>query len=81
MAFSDDTVLAAFRSAGGRCECTRSSHSSHTGRCSETFTWGERGPKWDAHHKVAVASGGSDALSNCEILCAKYCHPQVRPRT
>ena len=80
MAFSEDTVKQAFARSGGRCECTRSSHPSHTGRCPETFTYGERGTKWEAHHRVAVSSGGDDSLANCEILCTKFCHPQVRPR-
>jgi len=80
MAFSDDTVKQAFRQSGDQCQCTRTSHS-HTGRCSRTFTYEQRGTKWDAHHIVALTSGGDDSLSNCQILCTAECHPQVRPRT
>ena len=32
---------------------------------------------WEAHHKTAAASGGSDTLSNCEILCIP-CHKNTR---
>jgi 5-methylcytosine-specific restriction endonuclease McrA len=44
--------------------------------------WNQRGNDnaaggWEAHHKVAVATVGSDSLSNCEILCIK-CHKNTR---
>ncbi len=32
--------------------------------------------KWEAHHKVAVASGGQDILSNCKVLCLD-CHKKT----
>jgi 5-methylcytosine-specific restriction endonuclease McrA len=32
---------------------------------------------WHAHHVTAVASGGSDALSNCEALCIP-CHESTQ---
>lgn len=31
---------------------------------------------WEAHHKVSVVAGGSDTLSNCEILCMD-CHKKT----
>jgi hypothetical protein len=74
MAFSEETIRKALANAGNRCECTRTScgHPKIPGgtRCTrDGFTWANKGSKWEAHHRVAVASGGSDALSNCEILC------------
>ena len=66
MAFSRDTKDAAWRRAGGKCECTRTT-CRHTGRCNAKLD------KWHAHHKTAVSSSGSDALSNCEALCVP-CH-------
>lgn len=75
MAFSEVTKDQAFARSGGRCECNRlhtgvTSAPHHGGRCTNTFT---RHGNWEAHHKVAVSSGGSDNLSNCEVLCVK-CH-------
>ena len=74
MAFSDDTKTQAFNRSGGRCECTRQHAGQdaphHGGRCENIFT---RYGSWHAHHKVAVSSGGSDELSNCEALCIP-CH-------
>ena len=75
MAFSESVKDAAYRRSGGRCECTRK-HSyavnpPHSGgRCPTTF--GRYG-NWEAHHIIAIASGGSDSLSNCEVLCHR-CH-------
>jgi 5-methylcytosine-specific restriction endonuclease McrA len=69
MAFSETTKEEALRRAGGMCECERGSHG-HIGRCYST-------DQLEYHHKTAVASGGSDALSNCEVLCHD-CHQQVR---
>ena len=74
MAFSDSVKDEAFKRSGGRCECTRA-HPSHSGRrCATTFT---RHGRWEAHHKTAVASGGTDSLSNCEALCIP-CHDLIR---
>jgi 5-methylcytosine-specific restriction endonuclease McrA len=75
MAFSEATKDEAYKRSGGRCECTRlhpgiTSAPHHGGRCTTTFT---RYGNWEAHHKTAVSSGGSDNLSNCEVLCKK-CH-------
>jgi len=77
MAFSNKTVAEAFQRAGGKCECRRSA-CGHYIRCNKTIVWNQRGNDnaaggWEAHHKVAVAAGGTDSLSNCEILCIK-CH-------
>ncbi len=79
MAFSDDTVKKAWKRADGKCECSRTTHG-HSGRHNKTLSWDNRGRdgwgKWEAHHKVSVASGGDDSLSNCEILCWD-CHSQT----
>ena len=77
--FDEETVQREFARAGRRCECTRTGHD-HTGRCPRTFTYGERKTRWQAHHRIAVSSGGGDAASNCQILCT-ICHPLVKPLT
>ena len=74
MAFSDETIEQALKNAGYRCECTDTSckHPLAPGssRCTrDQFTWAEQGIRWEAHHKIPLASNGSDALSNCQILC------------
>ena len=73
MAFSDTTKDVAYKRSGGRCECTRSSHINHTGRCSTKIT--RHGAEY--HHKTSISAGGSDSLSNCEALCTT-CHKQTR---
>ena len=78
MAFSDAVVRAAWQRAGGRCECGRSSCGHGPWRCGKVLNWYSRGNDyasggWEAHHKIAVSSGGADTLSNCEILCIS-CH-------
>jgi len=70
MAFSESVKDEAFKRSGGRCECTRSSHDNHTGRCSTTITRHTA----EYHH---VTAGGPDILSNCEALC-KGCHKQTQ---
>jgi 5-methylcytosine-specific restriction endonuclease McrA len=67
MAFSQQTKEAAYRRAGGRCECTRTM-CGHSGRCNADLRYG-----WDAHHRHAQAAGGGDDLGNCEALCTA-CH-------
>jgi len=62
MAFSETTKQAAFDRAGGKCE-----------KCGKKVTMGT----CEAHHKTSVNSGGSDALSNCMILCPP-CHQATR---
>ena len=78
MAFSDATVLAAWQRAGGQCECGRSNCGHGSRRCGKVLNWNSRGMDyapggWEAHHKVPVYQGGSDTLSNCQILCIP-CH-------
>jgi 5-methylcytosine-specific restriction endonuclease McrA len=74
MAFSQETKDAALKRAGWQCECDRISCTVHqTLRCPTLLTPG----RWHAHHKTAVASGGSDSLSNCQALCIP-CHEKTR---
>ena len=80
MAFSEETVRQAWQRASGKCECTRKTHN-HTGRCYKPLSWGDRGRSsgwgaWEAHHRTRVESGGTDALSNCEMLCWD-CHSRT----
>ena len=77
MAFSQFVVDAAWARSGGKCECNRLSHG-HFGRCNKQLSYGNRGKEgawgaWEAHHKTAASVGGTDTLSNCEILCLD-CH-------
>ena len=70
MAFSDETRREIFDNANDKCE-----------RCGkelvfENHTEGERGA-WEAHHRTAVSSGGSDAPSNGKALCLD-CHKSTR---
>lgn len=62
MAFSEETKAKAYANAGGKCETCSTSLKNKT---------------WHAHHKTSIASGGSDALSNCKVLCVS-CHENTR---
>lgn len=81
MAFSSTVILQAWNRSGGRCECGRSTCGHGYSRCGKYLVWTARGDDhspygWEAHHKTAVASGGADTLSNCEILCIP-CHKKT----
>ena len=73
MVFPDNVVRTVWSESGGRCQCTRSSHS-HGTRCTQILLWEKRGKEelggWEAHH---VDSNGPNIPSNCEILC-QDCH-------
>lgn len=56
---------ALFRRAGGRCECTMTRCSNHSGRCTAML----RGP-WEAHR---ITAGGAYVLSNLKAMC-QICH-------
>jgi hypothetical protein len=68
MAFSDETKDAAYRRANGKCECRRSG-------CGHPIPHGKVLARAEArfHHSTAAASGGTDDLSNCEVL-DQACH-------
>jgi 5-methylcytosine-specific restriction endonuclease McrA len=80
MSFPESVVKEAWKRAGGRCECKNTTHN-HYRRCNKQLTWENRGREgrgaWEAHHTVSVDSGGSNTLSNCEILCWD-CHTKTR---
>ena len=66
MAFSDETKAAAFERSGGRCECTRSSCSTHyLSRCPTSVTLYSA----EYHHKKDHSMGDVDRVDNCEVLC------------
>ena len=71
MAFSQDVKDAAYRRAGGKCECGMSA-CGHRGRCNKPL-----GNNWHAHHKTSSAAGGPDTLSNCIAMCVP-CHERTR---
>ena len=77
MSFSEETIKAAWKRAGGKCECRRKRHNHPWIRCGKVLVLGNQGRKgrgaWEAHHVHTQASGGYDSLSNCEILCWE-CH-------
>lgn len=70
MAFSEETVIKAFARASGKCES-----------CGKQLVFENRGRDsgrgaWETHHRIKISSGGSDALSNCKILCWD-CHSKT----
>jgi HNH endonuclease len=73
MAFSQAVKDAAYRRAGGRCECTMNNCRTHRAgvRCNAQLT------RWHAHHKHSVVAGGSDDLSNYLAMCVP-CHENTR---
>ena len=73
MAFSESTKNEAFGNSGGRCECRRTTHNHPHIRCPVTVT--RYGAEY--HHITSQDAGGSDGLSNCEVLCVK-CHQATR---
>ena len=77
MSFPEGEVSKAWQNAGGRCECERTTHANHRGKCGKPLVWANRGREgvgaWEAHHRTA---GGLDVASNCEILCWD-CHKQT----
>ncbi len=70
MAFSEATKDLAFARSGGRCECRRTGHG-HAARCHTRVM--RRGAGTEYNHVHASRLGGSDGLSNCEVLCER-CH-------
>ena len=77
MAFSKETIDAAYIRSQSKCECNRSI-CGHYYQCAKPLNYNAQGKDfyagaWEAHHKLAISSGGSDGLSNCEILCID-CH-------
>ena len=70
MAFSKEAMRKIFDNDHGKCE-----------RCGKHLVFenheeGERGA-WEAHHRTAKSSGGTDEPSNGEALCLE-CHKATR---
>ena len=71
MAFPQSVVKQAWDKVNGHCN-----------RCGKQLVWNNRGDDgqrgaWEAHHKLSQSHGGSDTLSNCEILCLN-CHTNTK---
>jgi len=73
MAFSREVTDAAWKRAGGKCECARDCRPHLGRRCNTALTSGN----WHAHHIVSQNAGGPDTLNNCEALCIP-CHENTR---
>ena len=72
--YADETVENAWLRARGRCECERSAHPAHRGRCNASLVWTERGDPeqegaWEAVHTGDPRLGGWEAVNLTEILC------------
>lgn len=80
MAFPNSVIQQAWQGAGGKCECKRTT-CGHVGKHNKALSQSSQGMNsdlgWEAHHITSVAAGGSDTLSNCEILCMA-CHKKTR---
>jgi hypothetical protein len=79
MAFPQAVIDAAWKRAGGKCECTLNTCPYHTGRHNKALDPQNRteGMKWHAHHILSQNAGGSDGLQNCLILCIP-CHEYTK---
>jgi len=70
MVFCDETIDLAWKSARGRCECSRIGHS-HGYVCNRELVWASRGKDgepgaWDVY---AISETGDDSPVNCAIFC------------
>jgi len=77
MAFPECVKDDAYKRSGGQCECARQHTGAtdaphHGGRCPTKVT--RHGAEY--HHLVSEEAGGSDTLSNCQVLCVT-CHRLV----
>jgi len=80
--FPEEEIKKALANAERRCECRRTNPDClkrhDRVRCSVSgLTMGNRGTKWQAHHKTSQDKSGKDIASNCEILCMP-CHKATR---
>ena len=71
-------ILRAWEKAGGRCECSRFSHSHTYVRCTRLLKWEMRGSGapggWAPRYHTSFSSG--EPLG-CEILCSD-CYRKVQ---
>jgi hypothetical protein len=62
------TLQAAWRRAGGRCECVQASHG-HDGRCGAELNWGLRGSGMEGGWDALTRPGAPEILANITIVC------------
>jgi len=80
MAFPNDVVETAWKKAGGKCGCQRTTHYYHRESiCGQGLVLESRGREsgrgaWEAHHKDG--NHDNSVPANCEILCWE-CHKQT----
>ncbi len=67
--FSEDTKKAALGGARALCQCLRRGHGHDGRKCNVALIRSVS----HFHHITAESDGGSNSLSNCEVLCEK-CH-------
>ena len=71
MTFPEPVQRLARQRANGTCECTQSS-------CPHYKGCRARGTEY--HHKKPIEAGGTDEVSNCQLLC-KACHRQIHAKS
>jgi len=64
MAFPQSVIEQAYKLSGHKCQCSRKT-CGHKGPCYEPLDEGN----WHARYKIPAIGGGTDTVSNCEILC------------
>lgn len=68
--FPEEVIRQTWYQADGKCE-----------KCKKHLLLASRGTEgkygWEAHHRISLASYGSNTMSNCEILCQE-CHKNTR---
>jgi hypothetical protein len=73
--FSDEVVRQAWGRSDGRCECSKNHPWHYLKRCPQKMVWNDRRAEkitgWVAHYKISQVKGGSETLSNCQIICRR----------
>ncbi len=70
--YSSDSVLEAWKRAGGKCECKRWTHSHNVARCGKELVWENRGKAGDGRWEARRSNNpGTDTPNNYEILCSE----------
>jgi hypothetical protein len=72
--YADEAIENAWMRARSRCECGRSGHPEHRGRCEAVLSWTargdpEQGGAWEAIQRGGAQLGGWQAVDLTEILC------------
>ena len=71
MPFSDDLVSEAWKRAGGKCECGRTTHG-HQGTCGNTLTWANRGRNWGTEAWEAHTRPRTHRVAQIHCRTVKY---------